>query len=180
MTSHPSRRRRLSGNKLALLAAALCLAGFAEPEEQPVIAELMAQHASIQPGGKTKVAVHFDIEPGWHIYAKEPGDAGLPTKVAWSSLPGVRFGPLEWPAHQAFLDPGDIRTFGYSGSLVLASDVTYAARESVPEIPVSAHVEWLACREICLPGKADLTMSIPVNATPPVHSTHSAFFDHVP
>ncbi|MBI3009634.1 MAG: hypothetical protein HYY57_01435, partial [Candidatus Omnitrophica bacterium] len=42
----------------------------------PVTASLIAEHASIQPGGQTRIGVHFEMEEGWHIYAQDPGDAG--------------------------------------------------------------------------------------------------------
>ena len=100
------------------------LKGFAAREGAPVKAELIAEHASLQPGGRTRVGVSFELEEGWHIYAKEPGDAGLPTKITWSGPRGVTFGPLVWPVAQEFNDPGDIKTFGYSGAVVLASDLT--------------------------------------------------------
>ena len=29
------------------------------------------------------VGIKFDIEPGWHIYWKNPGDSGLPAEVEW-------------------------------------------------------------------------------------------------
>ena len=38
--------------------------GFAVPQEQPVTVELIAEHASIQPGGTTRVGAHFEIEIG--------------------------------------------------------------------------------------------------------------------
>ena len=67
--------------------------GFASPEAHPVTVELITEYASIQPGGQTKIGVHFDLEEGWHIYAKDPGDAGLPTKVIWKGPASVKFGP---------------------------------------------------------------------------------------
>jgi len=153
--------------------------GFASQEAQPVRAELIARHASIQAGGRTQVGVHFDIEQGWHIYADPPGDAGMPTTITWSSLPGVRFGPLAWPPAESFTDAGDIRTSGYTGVLVLASPVTYTARESVPALPIKASVRWLSCKEICIPGEAELELTLPVTGEPPVLSAHAQLFEQI-
>ena len=158
------------------------LSPFAASEEQPVAAELIAEHASIQPGGTTRIGVHFEIEEGWHIYAQEPGDAGLPTQITWS-VPLVSVSELHWPPHHEFLDPGDIRTFGYSGTVVLYSTLTYSPPRLrrmwvVREIPVQASVKWLACKEVCIPGSADLELTLPISSGPPVFSTHAQLFEH--
>ena len=155
------------------------LEGFAVPGEQPVKAELIAEHASVRPGGSTRIGVHFELEEGWHIYYKDPGDAGLPTQIAWSA-PFGSFGPLEWPTPQEFLDPGDVRTSGYEGLLVLTSRYTIPALwdKSPPNpTPITAIVKWLACREICIPGAADLELMLPISETTPVFSTHAQLFE---
>ena len=156
------------------------LKGFAKAEAHPVKAELIAEHASLQRRGTTRVGVLLDIEKGWHIYAQEPGDAGLPTKIAWSGPRGVTFGPLVWPAPRRFIDPGDIKTFGYSGAVVLFSNLTLSPKAKPGEpVQVAAKVEWLACKEICLPGSAELELTLPVSFAKPSRSTHASFFEHI-
>lgn len=155
---------------------------------QPVTAELITEHASIQPEGKTRVGIYFEIEDGWHIYAKEPGDAGLPTQVIWSPNTYVEFGPLHWPPPQRFADPGDIMTYGYTGATVLWSTITSEVPLLVganwdPDFPpkevvIDATVQWLACKDICIPGSAKLTLTLPVKSSPPVFSTHAQLFEH--
>ena len=174
-----------------LLAAAACTSakspeerpeGFATPEHHPVTAELVVEHASIQPGGSTRLGVHFEMEKGWHIYGKEPGDAGLPTKITWASSPeGVAsFGPIRWPPYKEFRDPGNIRTFGYSAAVVLSSPLTLTPviHRSFETLLLHAHVQWLACKDICIPGSADLELALPVSAAPPAFSTHAQLFEH--
>ena len=151
--------------------------GLATPKVQPVTVELIAENTSIQPGGHTRVGVLFRIAEGWHIYAQDPGDAGLPTKVGWWGFALVKFGPLKWPPAEDFLDPGNIHTHGYTGQLILTSAIQIVGNP--PAVPLSAHVEWLACREICLPGKADLSLTLPVHPSRPALSPHSELFNHV-
>lgn len=156
-------------------------AGFAIPEEQPVRAELITEHASMQPGGRTRVGVHFEMEDGWHIYAQHPGDAGLPTSIQWTGPSWVSFGPLRWPPPESFLDPGDIKTSGYSGTTVLYSTLqsrVSTMSQSQMALPIRAHVEWLACKELCIPGSADLELTLHVSAEPPSFTPHAELFDH--
>jgi thiol:disulfide interchange protein DsbD len=178
-------------------------AGFAAATEQPVRVELIAEHAAIRPGGRTRVGVLFDMEDGWHIYWKRPGDAGLATSVTWSSAPEVSFGALHWPPPKEFTDPGEIRTVGYDGLVVLSSHVRHhlgrqeaaardprdaelreasaakTARAGLDALPIRADVEWLACRELCILGSATLTLRLPVSTQEPAFSAHAQLFEHV-
>ena len=163
-----------------LILTCFSVKGFTAAQDHPVKAELIAEHTSIQPLGTTRVGVHFEIEPGWHIYAEDPGDAGLPTKIGWWGSAPVLFEPIQWPLAEDFTDAGDIHTHGYSGNLVLASSIKVGPGASVGDtLDVNAHVEWLACREICLPGKADLALTLPVTQEPSVLSAHAELFDQI-
>ena len=172
---------------LALCAAAVAHAadepvpaGFAAaPDEQPVKVELIAEQASVQPGGRTRIGVHFELEEGWHIYADPPGDAGLPTTITWMAPRGVMVGPIQWPKPERFVDPGDIRTSGYSGVVVPYSTVTLPTRQLDGDaVVLRAQVSWLACHELCIPGKTELELTLPVSEQPPVASTHAELFEH--
>ena len=166
-----------------MLALALLAARPLRAEEparrppQPVKAEFITEHASIRPGGQTRVAIRFELEPKWHIYAQDPGDAGLPTKIAWSGPDGTQFGPLIWPRPQTFTDPGDIKTNGYTGTLVLSSTLTLQpGRTWTGAVPLKANVSWLACKELCIPGSAMLKKTLLLSPEPPTPSADAKFF----
>ena len=151
---------------------------FASSTRQPVKTELVTEHASVQPGRSTRVGVHFELEAGWHIYAKDPGDAGLATSVIWSGPSGVSFGPIQWPPCQQFIDPGDIRTNGYTGAVVLPS-VVQAASSTPVGTPLVLHatIKWLACKEMCLPGSSTQELSLPVSEQPQTPSPNAKLFE---
>ena len=153
----------------------------AQAKRDIVAIELAANPASIRVGGSARLSVHFTIQEGWHIYAQEPGEAGLPTTIAWSaSRPAnVVFEPIVWPTPKRFVDPGDIKTFGYTGTVVLSSDMRFidwttpSTASGVPfdgpvpgAILTHAKVNWLACKELCVPGSAQLDLSLPVSYAP--------------
>jgi DsbC/DsbD-like thiol-disulfide interchange protein len=77
-----------------VLEFAVCLfvAGFTLRSAEParaqqqdgkvlVTATLISDISSTQPGQKFRIGVLYRIESGWHIYWKNPGDAGIPTKI---------------------------------------------------------------------------------------------------
>jgi thiol:disulfide interchange protein DsbD len=118
--------------------------------------------------------VRFDLKDAWHIYAADPGDAGLPTRVRWKLPEGIATGPLMWPTPRRFREPGNLVTFGYTGTVVVSSRITVEAElESGQTLPIRANVEWLACKELCIPGRAQLELALPVRPEPPAPSRHA-------
>lgn len=144
---------------------------------QPVTAQAIAETASVQPGGTVRVGVLFTIPEGWHIYAAEPGDAGLPTRIEWAGPMDSEFGDTVYPPHQELLDPGDIKTFGYAKEVLLANTFS-APPDAQPgdTIKLSAEAKWLACKTVCIPGKAALELNLPVRAGAPKPSAHAERF----
>jgi len=64
---------------LLLLAAGMpawAVLNFADTDHVHV--QLVSPAGDIFPGGDNKLGLYFKLEPGWHIYWKNPGDAGLP------------------------------------------------------------------------------------------------------
>jgi thiol:disulfide interchange protein DsbD len=150
------------------LTLVLCLAAPSARAETPSAhtpeAEVSLTAADgFVPGEAMDLEVRFRLTPGWHIYARDPGDAGLPTAVAWRLPPGVAVGDLVYPPYRTF-DEGGLTTFGYEG------EVRFAARATPPPgattLPVAARVTWLACNDICIPGAADLSLTLHAAATP--------------
>lgn len=157
--------------------------GFAVPKHQPVKAEIITQHKWFNPNTATRIGIHFDLEEGWHIYAQDPGDAGMPTQVSWQSGGPVIFGALAWPEPEHFVDAGGIKTNGYSGSVVLSSALSINDKVIVDwaagEVGINAKVKWLACKEICLPGEADLKIQLPVKFEEAPYSANAELFESV-
>ena len=124
--------------------------------------ELVAHTRAVRPGGELRVEIRFRIDPGWHLYGQDPGEAGMPTRVDWRLLEGVTTGALQWPQPKEFRE-GPIVTRGYEREVVLAAPLRVAPsiRPGRPLI-LRASVRWLSCREECIPGKAELTLSLPV------------------
>ena len=161
-----------------LLVAALCssagLALGAAPARAQADAgrEVIASHATVDliadgtdPVAPLTVGLRFRLEPGWHIYWRNPGDSGGPPTVRWTVKPaGWVPGEFAWPAPQRF-STGPLVNYGYSGTVVLPVPVALAgtrgaaagtSRELVGE------VRWIACQEICVPGAATLRLAFPL------------------
>src|SRR5260370_4483682 len=99
-----------------------------------VTACLISDTGSIQPGQKFRIGVLYRIEPDCHIYWKYPGDAGIPTKIAWQLHEGFKFHNLQWPIPTREKEPGDLEVFAYSSEVLLFAEVE--APQSLPTGPM--------------------------------------------
>jgi thiol:disulfide interchange protein DsbD len=116
------------------------------------------------------------MDPGWHTYWKNPGDAGLATRVGWDLPAGLVAGPILWPAPERF-GLGPVVSYGYSGDLLLMSRVTVSPKVVPgPTLSIRARVRWLECQEECRPGRAELTLELPVRRDPPPSGASSDRF----
>ncbi|MEE3326649.1 MAG: thioredoxin family protein [Myxococcota bacterium] len=131
-------------------------------EDGPVVeARLLVNAESVMPGEVVEAGVFFEIEDDWHMYWRNPGDSGLPTKLEWT-VRGADVGPLRWPAPHAFMEAdGALTTHAYGESVFLQNDLLITA--SIGErLDVSVEVDFLVCKEICIPGSVSLRRSLPV------------------
>jgi len=165
------RDRSLRRHLLALLALVLALPLLAQ-EPSPVRAELLARSSQLLPGQVFALDLILDIDGGWHVYGPDvPSGAlgtalgtGLPTTIAWDLPPGFTVLPLEWPPLTSF-SFGGVESRGYTGRLVLhASMLAPKDLAAGSQIAIKARVDWLACKDACMPGGADLALSLPAAA----------------
>ena len=107
------------------------------------------------------LGIHFQLEPGWHIYWQNPGDSGEPPRIEWQLPRGYRAGPIEWPYPQR-LQHGGLVDYGYEGDVLLMQKISMpSATNAAKPSSLSAQVRWLVCREICIPGRTHLETSVP-------------------
>jgi DsbC/DsbD-like thiol-disulfide interchange protein len=147
---------------LGLLAAGPTLAcGQPTAARHHVRATLVAEENAVQPGQTLLVGFRLQMEPGWHTYWRNPGDAGLATKVSWKLPPGFTAGDLQWPRPHRF-KTGPLVSYGYEKDVLLPVEIRVPAALTSSEVRLAAHLSWLECHEECLPGKADLSLRLPV------------------
>ena len=115
--------------------------------------------ATPAPGRVARVGALFRLDPGWHLYWRNPGEAGLPTRVRWQ-VDGGEVGPLAWPAPEVFRDAeAGVTSYGYEGSVLLASELVRLAPPSGPRA-VRVETDFLVCKDQCIPGKVSLTRDL--------------------
>lgn len=148
---------------VAFTTASLPLA--AAPVQAPhVEAELVASHAVAAPGKRVTVALRLAHEAGWHTYWKYPGDSGMPTRIAWTLPEGATAGPIQWPLPER-LPVGPLMNYGYEGEVLLLTELDVPASWSAgTPLTIGAKADWLICKEVCIPGGTNLSLTLPTAA----------------
>src|SRR5262249_39661349 len=135
-----------------------------EPYQAHTHVQLVAEEKAIASGGPFWVGIYFSLDDGWHMYSQNPGDAGLAPKVKWTLPAGLNADDIQWP-YPKRLDLGPLTSLGYEHSLLLLVPISFGTdAAALNAVDLHAHINWLACQDVCIPGKADLDLSLPVTA----------------
>lgn len=153
---------------VAGILAALALDGPAMAQPPPaarhVKASLVAEPESIQPGQRFWLGIRLQMEKGWHTYWSNPADSGLPTKISWRLPEGFAAGPIQWP-YPARIAVPPLMSYGYEGDVLLPIEISAPASLAPgSKVRLGGRVDWLECRETCIPGKAKVAVTLPVRA----------------
>src|ERR1700753_1131881 len=127
----------------ALFLLALGLPAYAQQDTAPkVTPRLVAEDSAVAPGGHVAIALEEKIRPQWHTYWINPGDAGAPTTIQWTTPAGWKAGDIQWPTPKR-LPVLTLMDYGYEGTLWLIRDLTGPA-ESTPggTVTLEAAVCW--------------------------------------
>ncbi|MCC7407048.1 MAG: hypothetical protein IT442_03195 [Phycisphaeraceae bacterium] len=134
-------------------------------EAAHVRARLISPQVALTPGQSVTLGIVLEMEPGWHTYWTNPGDAGLAASVTWDLPKGFEVGPVQWPTPRR-IGEGAIMSYGYEGRVVLPVALGAPAEAPPGMVSLRAEVTYLACKEICLPGRVELRLDLPVVPLP--------------
>ncbi len=126
-----------------------------------VTVELVAETTTVKPGTTVTLGIVFRLEPHWHVYWRNPGDSGEAPTVRWTLPTGAAAGPILWPAPRRLV-VATLAAFAYEEEVLLPVEVALPATLGAGTATFTADVEWLVCREECVPGHATLSITRPV------------------
>jgi DsbC/DsbD-like thiol-disulfide interchange protein len=122
---------------------------------------LISENNSLQPGQTAWVGVLFELEKGWHIYWENPGDSGEPPRIQWQLPAGFEAKQMRWPTPER-LGTGTVIDYGYQGRVLLPVSISVpASYQASKPATLSADIRYLICREVCIPAKAQASLSVP-------------------
>ena len=144
---------------------------------EAVEVELVGESAAVVPGRALRLGLRIRHDPHWHTYWRNPGDSGLATQLALELPAGFRAGAIQWPAPQRLFIP-PLANYGYEGEIVLPVSVEVPAAIEGGRVRFTGRASWLMCREVCIPGEADVALELPVQREgTAARSRFAALFD---
>jgi len=134
-----------------------------------VTAALVSDDTVVAREAPLRVAVRLDVAEGWHVYWQNPGDTGVATRVDLSSTHAA-LDPVAYPAPARFVDGKEqdgLVSFGHTGRVFFIARGTVLSLDDASgagphAVDVSARLSLLACHDVCIPGKATLSLSLPL------------------
>jgi len=117
----------------------------------------------IRPGEKALIAMRFRCDPHFHIYWKNPGDAGQSPTVEWQEKSGTTVGSFVWPGPK-MLDQSGVYNFVYEDETLLLMEVAVPAGAK-GKLTFKGKAEWLECDDSgCWPHDKQVELTVQVGA----------------
>lgn len=147
-----------------------CLLGWrgAQAEASPLQAphielSLQSELPSIRLGVPFWIGIHQKIEKDWHTYWQNPGDSGIAPKIRWTVPAGFQVGAIQWPTPKR-IRVRVLANFGYEQEILLPLLITPPKQFSGSSVRISADLEWLVCKEECIPGRGTIHLTLPIGS----------------
>jgi thiol:disulfide interchange protein/DsbC/DsbD-like thiol-disulfide interchange protein len=122
---------------------------------------LLSNQSHIVPGQTLELVLQQDMQEHWHTYWKNPGDSGEATRIKWALPEGFTGADLKFPIPER-IPVETLLNFGYNNQALFKTEVTAPANISMKEITLTATVQWLICKDICIPEESEVSLTLPV------------------
>lgn len=162
-----TRSHQLMGRFLLAGLLVLPMPGYAQRTDQDSSPhseiELVSDVAAVEPGRAFTAAIRITLDPHWHTYWINGGDAGLPLEIRWDLPDGFVAGPLEWPVPERIPVP-PLMSYGYEDEVVVLVGITPPADlAGDTRVILRGDADWLVCADVCIPASADVSLTLPVS-----------------
>jgi DsbC/DsbD-like thiol-disulfide interchange protein len=129
-------------------------------------------------GGGGLAGFEIALAPGAITYWRDPGDAGLPPTLDFSSSDNVASVEPLFPAPKRIKEADGGEAFGYDGGVVFPLRVKL--RDAAKPATLRLNADFAVCETVCLPAKAHLELALSSAATSPYAGAIDAALAAVP
>jgi suppressor for copper-sensitivity B len=135
--------------------AELNSSGWVETPEADI--RLISKESATGDREEVTLGLQFALKDDWKVYWRDAGDAGYPPAIDWEGSENLADATMAYPAPHRFSVLG-IQSAGYKHDVIYP--ITVALEQPGKAVTAKASVDYLICSDICVPGSADLTLSI--------------------
>ena len=134
-------------------------------------ARLLVERDVVEPGTVVNVGIMIELADGWHTYADPPGDSGMAPRLTMNLPESMQAGTMKYPPHDEFTDAAGT-TYGYEEQVLLIVPVHVAAdTDTRGELPIEATLDYLVCKEVCVPQRAEMSARLQLGSAASAPST---------
>ncbi len=128
-------------------------------------AELLSAVKATGNLGEIQLGLQVTLQPGWKIYWRSPGDAGLPTQLSIqeAASPNLKL-TIAYPLPERFSLFG-LDTYGYGDKVIFPVRVT--GHSPGQPLDLKADLNALICSDICVPFNGPIAVRLPSGAVYP-------------
>lgn len=119
---------------------------------------LISTVSDVRPGDTFYAIVRMDIERAWHVYWINPGDTGIATSIEWQLPKGFTVQNVQFPTPKKFVTSESV-SYGHEGEVLIVARIK-APLGAQGKVRLAANLDWLACIEACIPGRAQVSTEI--------------------
>ena len=123
-------------------------------EAEPHVKASLAPSILRTPDGRRFIDVQFAIEPGWHLYWRNPGDSGQPPRLDCTLPEGWSAGEPIFPVPNHLPEDEDILAF--EGSLRVLVPVNAPTSWASGSVSAGVAAQWMTCKEHCVVERQSL------------------------
>ena len=128
--------------------------------------------------GRDLAGFEIALSPGAITYWRDPGDAGLPPTLDFSSSDNVASVETLFPAPSRIAEADGGEAFGYEGGVVFPLRVK--PRDPAKPMTLRLKADFAVCEKVCLPAKAHLALELPSASPSPYAEALRAALARVP
>ena len=166
----PCRLRGVLKNLILVLLWVTLVAGLSSTGSAQISRNadvvLISERVQATPGEEFYLALDMRIRKDWHVYWRNPGDAGLSPQINWLTEPALEVGDFVWPIpYELLVKKDEIMDYGYEDKLILPFKVRIP-ENATEDIVLRGEADYLICHKVCIPEVTPIHLKIPVGDSP--------------
>lgn len=118
---------------------------------------LISEYDGVKDHQRLKIGLQVQLAPGWKIYWRNPGDAGIPPQFNWQGSRNLQSAEVHWPRPEEF-DVFGLTTWGYHDEVVYP--ITIELTEPGAPLDLELDLFFGICEQVCIPYREKLALSL--------------------
>lgn len=111
---------------------------------------------------KILLGLRLRLNPGWHTYWVNPGEAGDPAtiEIQINGKDQKSLATIEWPVPQ-ILSENNLTSYIYKNEIILPFYLPIPKQDHSKALTLAITANWLVCADVCVPEEGKFVINLP-------------------